>query len=50
MIEGVNETEVKNSKIPDGFNFDNLIATVLVQMPLLLYFVCRRGSWVHKNS
>ena len=50
MIEGVNETEVKNSKIPDGFNFDNLIATVLVQMPLLLYFVCRRGSWVHKNN
>ena len=50
MIEGVNETEVKNSKIPDGFNFDNLITTVLVQMPLLLYFVCRRGSWVHQNN
>ena len=50
MIECENETEVKNSKIPDGFNFDNLIASLLVQMPLLLYFVCRRGSWVHKNN
>lgn len=50
MIECENDTHVKNFEIPDGFNFDNLIATVLVQMPLLLYFVCRRGSWVHKNN
>lgn len=50
MIEGEKETQVKNSKIPDGFDFDNLIATMLIREPFLLYFVCRRGSWVHQNS
>ncbi|GAI72181.1 unnamed protein product, partial [marine sediment metagenome] len=50
MIEGEKETQVKNAKIPDGFDFNNLIATVLVREPFLLYFVCRRGSWVHQNS
>ena len=50
MIEDEKETQVKNAKIPDGFDFNNLIATVLVREPFLLYFVCRRGSWVHQNS
>jgi len=31
-------------------DFDYLITTLLIQMPLLPYFVCRRGSWVHQNS
>ena len=31
-------------------DFDYLITTLLVREPLLLYFVCRRGSWVHQNS
>lgn len=49
MVECEKDTNVKNFKIPD-FDFDYLITTLLVQMPLLLYFVCRRGSWVYQNN
>ncbi|MBA7575785.1 hypothetical protein ES708_17621 [subsurface metagenome] len=49
MVEYEKDTHVKNFKIPD-FDFDYLITSLLVQMPLLLYFVCRRGSWVYQNN
>jgi len=47
MIEGENEIDMENSR---SFDFDDLIIKVLVREPLLLYFVCRRGSWTHQNN
>jgi len=50
MIETEHKTQAKTSKKADGFNFNDLITELLVREPLLLYFICRRGSWVHHNS
>ena len=47
MIEGENEIDMEDSR---SFDFDDLIIKVLVREPLLLYFVCRRGSWTHQNN
>jgi len=50
MIEGGNKPYMKNPKILEGFDFNDLITNMLVREPLLLYFVCRRGSWTHQNN
>ena len=50
MKEAEHKTQTKTSKKTDGFNFNDLITELLVREPLLLYFICRRGSWVHHNS
>ncbi len=47
MIENENEIDMENS---ENFDFKVLITKVLVREPLLLYLVCRRGSWTHQNN